>query len=700
MANLRSSSKSISPATPQSRVGLLGSSLVILCTTLIAAGIAIAGYHLVRSTLLENIKQNALLEVKREADDIDRWLAIRLAEIQAIASNPTVRTLDWNKIHPYFDQEVDRIHDFASLTFALPDGQYYNSYTGSQVFTKPNVAGNISDRSYFQKAMSGEANISDPFMSRSMKIPSFAIAAPVWQDGYRSRAPIAEIHAQVKVDRIAEVVQGLRYGDGSYSLVVNPKGEAIVHPDRNLMTLAEKPAPSLLTHKDPGFVRLAQLMSKGEYGIQLTQIEQQSVYIAYVPLPTAKWSIGLIIPRQNIESKLATLNLFALCLATLPIIAALFAAKQLQLTRQAQERLELLQNQKYNLKRYQKLLRQQARESQTMLASLQRTQAQLINSQVMLSLGQLLSGVIAEIKRPNAAIAQQVEHSNQQLQRIDRLLPKLIAEPRASIWQEHQHEMLNQAVSGLEQSLQTTETHVQRIHRLLQSLQGLTQSQDQLQAVNINQLIDDAIRLLAHRLVVNAVENPLHHPSIRIVQQYAEVPLLECYPAQINQILLHLFNNAIDAIETRFHRAAQTEQPLIRVRTQLLHSGQVLIRITDNGIGIAANDQARLFTPFFTTKPQSQGNGLGLFICQNIVQRHQGKIRCISIPNRGTDFLIELPLRQGHRSTKIPLTQPLKPLSNNGSTQPAANPATTVQRLHYPGNGSRKLPNSHLMDWI
>jgi two-component system, NtrC family, sensor kinase len=703
MANPRSSSKFIDTATRRPRVGWLGSSLIILCTTLIAAGIAIAGYRLVRSTLLESIKQNALLEVKREADDIDRWLAIRLAEVQTIASNPTVRTLDWNPIHPYFDQEVDRIHDFASLTFALPDGQYYNSYIGSQVYTKPNVPGNIADRSYFQKAMSGEANISDPFISRSMKMPSIAIAAPVWQDGYRSRAPIAEIHAQVKVDRIAEVVQGLRYGDGSYSLIVNPKGEAIVHPDRNLMTLVEKPAPSLLTHKDPGFVQLAQLMSKGEYGIQLSQIDKQPVYIAYVPLPTAKWSIGLIIPQQNIESKLAVLNLFALFLAILPIVAAIFAAKQLQLTRQAKERLEQLQTQKYNLKRYQKLLRQQAKESETTLARLQRTQSQLINGQVMLSLGQLLAGIIAEIKRPNAAIAQHIEQSRQQLQLIDRLLPKLIVEQRASTWQERQHEMVNQAVSTIESSLQTTQDNVQRIHSLLHSLQGLTQNRDQLQSVSLNGLVDDAIRLLEHRLAVNETDNPLHYPSIRIVRQYAEVPPIECHPAQINQILLHLLNNAIDAIVARFHRTAQIEQPLIRVRTQLLHSGQVLIRITDNGTGITEANQSKLFTPFFTTKPQSQGNGLGLFICQNIVQRHHGHIRCISIPNRGTDFLIELPLRQNRRLDQItttPHSLPQTPPSDNGSIPSPTQPSATAQLVHYPNNGQRKLPNSHLMDWI
>jgi two-component system, NtrC family, sensor kinase len=704
MANPRSSSKLIDTATPQPRFGLLGSSLVILLTTLISAAIAIAGYRLVRSTLLESIKQNALLEVKREADAIDRWLAIRLAEVQAIASNPTVRTLNWDQIHPYFDQEVDRIHDFASLTFALPNGQYYNSYIGSQVFTQPNVPGNIADRTYFQKAMAGEANISDPFISRSMKMPSIAIAAPVWQDHYRSRAPIAEVHAQVKVDRMAEVMQGIRYGNSSYSLIVNRNGEAIIHPDRNLMTLIEKPAPSLLNHKDAGFVQLAQLMSKGEYGIQLTQIEKQPVYIAYVPLPSAKWAIGLSIPQHNIESKLASLNLFALFLATLPIVAAVFAAKQLQLTRQAQERLDLLQNQKYNLKRYQRLLRQQARESQTTLENLQRTQSQLINSQVMLSLGQLLTGVIAEIKRPSDVIAQQVEQNNQQIQLIDRLLPKLIAEQRASTWQERQHEMVTEAIATIDQSLQTTQTQVQRIHSLLQALQGLSQSRDQLQSIRINRLMDDAIRLLEHRLTANRTTDSQHHPHIRIVRQYAEVPLLECHPAQINQILLHLLNNAIDAIEARFYRAAQTEQPLIRVRTQLLHSGQILIRITDNGAGIAEAHQPRLFTPFFTTKPQSQSTGLGLFICQNVVQRHRGTIRCISIPNRGTDFLIELPLRQARNVSSI-ISEPSTPLdakSTNGSMsiEPNTQANGIVPLAQDQNNGDRKLHNSHLMDWI
>jgi two-component system, NtrC family, sensor kinase len=633
----------------------LGTSIIIL-TIAIATGLAIAGYTMVRAMLLESIKQNALLEAKKEADDVDRWLATRMAEVQTIANTPTIRSLDWNTIHPHFDQEVDRIQDFVSLSVGFPDGTYYNSYIGGRVANSANQAlGNISDRVYFQKAIAGEANISDPFMSRSMNMPNIAIAAPVWQDGYRSKAPIAEIHAQVKVDRVAEVIQALRYGDGSYAFVLNTKGEAIIHPDRNLMTLAEKPAPSLRNHRDPGLALLANLMIKGEYGITKTAIAKAPVYVVYVPLRTSKWSIGLVIPQQNIESKLAALHLFALVLSVLPIVAGIFAYRQVRLVKQAELRLQLLQNQKYNLKQYQRLLRKQAQTTQTTLANLQKTQSHLLNSQTLSNLGQLLVGMIQEVRQPNNVIMQQTIDAEQDLQKLNQLFQKFTPEPESQISPSAARylQTAEQAFHTLGTNLQTIQTNAEQIHSLTQALKGLTQNKHQLETVNINLLLDDTLRLLEYRLL-----GQQKHLAIQVVRQYADLPMIECHVAQLNQLFVHLFNNAIDAIELRFYQGAQVERPSIRIRSQLLHSGHILIRITDNGRGIAEEHQDKLFTPFFTTKSQHQGVGLGLFVCQSIVHQHQGHIRCISIPNRGTDFLVELPLKQPRQRFAAELSHP------------------------------------------
>jgi two-component system, NtrC family, sensor kinase len=698
----------VSPPMPRAELSSpprwLGSNIIFF-TTIIAAIVAIMGYWMVRSMLLDSIKRNVLLEVKKEADDVDRWLATRMAEIQTIASNPTVKTLDWQLIHPYFDQEVDRIQDFVSISLGLSDGVYYNSYIGGRFFAPgSNIPRNIADRAYFQKAMAGEANISDPFISRSLKIANIAIAAPIWQDRYRSKAPIAEIHAQVKVDRVAEIVQALRYGDGSYAFVVNPKGEAIVHPERNLMTLVEKPAPSLHNHADRGIANLADLMIKGENSIILTQIKGAQTYVAYAPLPTAKWSIALVIPRQNIESQLATLNIFALFLATLPVAATAFAWKQIQLVRQAESRLYILQNQKYNLKQYQKLLRQQGQAAQTTLDDLQRTQSHLLNSQAMSNLGQLFIGMIEEIKTPGEIIAQQVKQGQEELQTIDDLFQKILAQPLppGSSWTERHINHLAQAMSRLETSLQTSQVNLHHIHSLTLSMKGLTQSPQQLETININHLLDDTVRLLEHRL---APQN--HHPAIQAIRQYANLPLLECYVAPTHQVFMHLLNNAIDAIAQRFYQGGQIESPSIRIRTQLLHSGRILIRITDNGCGIPEANQAKLFTPFFTTKSQQQGIGIGLFICQNIIQQHQGHIRCISIPNRGTDFLIELPLKQlrqkpaSHHPQNAPTPTATTITAFNHHVIAPIGMTQLVNQTNHPNPSQNSRQQSHhSMDWL
>lgn len=138
------------------------------------------------------------------------------------------------------------------------------------------------------------------------------------------------------------------------------------------------------------------------------------------------------------------------------------------------------------------------------------------------------------------------------------------------------------------------------------------------------------------------------------------MPLVECYPGQLNQVFMNVISNAIDSLESRFANDALEEgagssspTPQIRIRTEVLENNSIAIRIRDNGCGMTDEVKKRLFDPFFTTKPVGKGTGLGLSISYQIaVEKHGGILECFSEPGQGTEFLIQIPIKA------IALTRP------------------------------------------
>jgi signal transduction histidine kinase len=130
-----------------------------------------------------------------------------------------------------------------------------------------------------------------------------------------------------------------------------------------------------------------------------------------------------------------------------------------------------------------------------------------------------------------------------------------------------------------------------------------------------------------------------------VVKQYGDLPEVECYPGQINQVFMNLLANAIDAIEEKLEKSGKDFQPTIKVITEQPDEQRVIIRIVDNGKGINNDIRERILQPLFTTKPINKGTGLGLSIAhQIIVDKHGGKLSFISLLEQGTEFMIELPL--------------------------------------------------------
>jgi len=180
-----------------------------------------------------------------------------------------------------------------------------------------------------------------------------------------------------------------------------------------------------------------------------------------------------------------------------------------------------------------------------------------------------------------------------------------------------------------------------RIREIVLALQHFSRHDEaEMKRVNIHEDIENTLVMLQHRL-----REVADRPAIVVVKDYGNLPLITCYPSELNQVFMHLLNNAIDAIEEGVGNQSST--PQIRIHTEVTDLNMVKIAIADNGTGIEESLRSRLFDPFFTTKPVGKGSGLGLSIShQIIVQKHRGNITCTSSVGQGAEFAIKIPIEQ------------------------------------------------------
>jgi signal transduction histidine kinase len=286
------------------------------------------------------------------------------------------------------------------------------------------------------------------------------------------------------------------------------------------------------------------------------------------------------------------------------------------------------------------------------LQELKQSQAQLIQTEKMASLGQLVAGIAHEINNP-------VNFIYGNLKCVQGYVTDLLAlahltrqsDPQAAIAaQKLANEIdIDFILADLPKTLTSMEGGANRIRQIVLSLRSFARLDEaEIKAVDLHAGIDSALLILGHRL------NAGHPQSqVEVIKAYGELPLVECCPAQINQAFMNLLTNALDAIAVAQQVAtanpeAPTSHPAAKIwiSTQLNGSGQVEIRIRDNGIGIAENHQSKVFDYFFTTKPIGKGTGLGLSIAQKIlVEIHGGTLTVTSTPGQGAEFVIGLPIR-------------------------------------------------------
>lgn len=297
------------------------------------------------------------------------------------------------------------------------------------------------------------------------------------------------------------------------------------------------------------------------------------------------------------------------------------------------------------IQRLQGELRSQNGQLEETLSELKKTQAQLIQKEKMLSLGQLAAGMAHEINNPINFISANLKFVNQyikDLQGVINLYQKEYPNPAAYIQEELQAIDIEFVMSDLQKITGSMQVGVDRIHAIVLALRIFSRlGESDLKPVNIHEGIDSTLILLQSRL-----EPSEKRGEIKIIKNYGNFPAVTCYASQINQVFINLLNNAIDALEfgTGKEFPPPTE-PTIWIGTELTKSTTLIVRIKDNGAGISEKVKSRLFDPFFTTKSVGKGSGLGLSTSyQIVVEKHKGQLTCESSPGRGAEFTIEIPV--------------------------------------------------------
>ena len=318
------------------------------------------------------------------------------------------------------------------------------------------------------------------------------------------------------------------------------------------------------------------------------------------------------------------------------------------------------------------------------LKDLQQAQTQLVQTEKMSSLGQLVAGVAHEINNPVNFIAgnlgHAIDYANTLLQLIN-LYHHVYPLPPQEIITALEDGEIDFLIEDFPKMLSSMKVGTDRIQKIVLSLRNFSRmDESDYKPVDIHTGIDSTLMILQSRLKAN-----YERPEIKVVKEYGDIPLVECYAGQLNQVFMNILANAIDALEDSFHYLSdvsgetpfQPEKTLelsvhkgvssskksnsfsskivsnsltpamlqVKIRTELRSQNQLRISIMDNGLGMPEEIRQKIFNPFFTTKSVGKGTGMGLSISYQIITgKHQGEIKCVSTPHQGTTFIIDLPL--------------------------------------------------------
>ncbi|MGP1372335.1 MAG: GAF domain-containing protein [Almyronema sp.] len=298
-----------------------------------------------------------------------------------------------------------------------------------------------------------------------------------------------------------------------------------------------------------------------------------------------------------------------------------------------------------------KVAEDKAQQLEAALENLKQAQLQLIQTEKLSGIGQMVAGVAHEINNPVTFIHGNLEYLNEYAKSLLHLVqiyqqeyPQQTPAIAAAI-EAAELDFLVEDLPKVVASMTMGATRIQDIVLSLKNFSRLDQAKPQ--PTNIHEGIDSTLLILSHRLKPRDA-----FPGIRVVKEYGDLPWVDCYAGQLNQVFMNILANAVDALEEQASSnevsdaANEFSPPTIWICTAANVCDRVTIRIKDNGPSIPAANLNQLFDPFFTTKPSGKGTGLGLSIShQIVVDHHGGQLVCHSENGKGTEFVIEIPIR-------------------------------------------------------
>jgi two-component system, NtrC family, sensor kinase len=523
------------------------------------------------------------------------------------------------------------------------------------------------------------------YLDPTIKLWMVSAIVPVYQ-GDRFLGIVG--HDVVLTDLMEHTIQDQL--PGTYNLVFRSDGRLIVHPYRTAEIQQAQGQLKIDAINDPHLNRIFKLVTNAKSKTHVIENSQDHEYLAVTRLQGPDWyfvtvypksllsgaalntaqfilmsgAVGLLVEvllllsvlRQQIAKPLQQLTAASNQLANgdfaidlditrqdeLGILASSFNSMASQLKtsfiqlEQANNALELR-------------VEERTTTLQKTLEELRRTQTQMIHSEKMSALGQLVAGMAHEINNPVSFIHGNLTHVQnyaQDLLKFIQLYQYHYPNPVAEIQAEAKELDLEFIQDDLPKMLSSIEIGTNRIRSIVLSLRNFSRLDEaEFKAVDIHEGIDSALLILQHRL-----KEQSQRPAIEVIKNYSNLPLVICYPGQLNQVFMNILCNAIDALEDANQQRTPTETAshpnTIWIHTCLESEKQIKIAIADNGLGVSETTLTRLFDPFFTTKDVGKGSGLGLSISYQIVtELHQGKLDCNSTLGKGAEFVVTLPIK-------------------------------------------------------